>query len=333
VGSADRTSVAGRWAEIDIPAFHIGGWDDIFVDSTIEAFTRLRGGAGSAQARSSQQMMIGPWHHNPRTSTPPGDPRHIDDVQLAFFRRWLLDDDAVPGDAVCVYRTGEERWLTPDDWPLASTEQQWYLRSGGRANGVSGDGVLSLEGPEDEPPDVYVHDPTAPVPAVDSQGPGFPLLVPMGRVDQAAVEIRPDVLIYTSRPLSRPLTVSGQVCAVLHAGTDVATTDWVVTLCEVDNSGASRNLVRGIARVGSEGAMGYSLHCLRLSLGFLEHRVPVGHRLRVQVASSCYPLWEPNPGVSDRRGAIANADTVTATQFVLHERNNASFITIPITAT
>lgn len=335
MGGADRTSVAGRWADIDIPAFHIGGWDDIFVDSTIEAFFGLRGGAASAEVRSSQQLMIGPWHHNPRTSTPPGNPRHIDDAQLAFFRRWLFDDDAGFGDAVSVYRTGEERWLTPEDWPLATAEQQWYLHSGGRANGVSGDGQLSLEDPEDEAPDVYVHDPTAPVPAIDSQASGFPLIVPMGRVDQATVEVRPDVLVYTSVPLHCPTTVSGEVRAVLHAGTTAATTDWVVTLCEVDVAGASRNLVRGIASVGSKddtAAMSCSLHCLQVSLGFLEHCIPVGHRLRVQVASSCYPLWIPNPGIRGRLGAIGAEHAIIATQVVLHERGSASYISIPIIA-
>ena len=336
LGDRDPTSVAGRWAEIDIPALHIGGWDDIFIDSTIEAFKGLCGGAASAKARSSQQLMIGPWHHNPRTSTPPGDPRIIDDAQVAFFRRWLLGDDTGSADAVSVYRTGEERWLTTEDWPLKSNEQQWFLRSRGRANGISGDGHLSLERPHFETPDVYIHDPTAPVPAIDSQGFGLPLIVPMGRVDQAAVEVRPDVLVYTSPLLSDSITVSGEVRAVLYAGTDAGTTDWVVTLCEVDGVGTSRNLVRGIARMvstGISGPLGCSLQCHRISMGFLEHRIPAGNSLRVQVASSCFPLWEPNPGIGGQRGSVASEDAVIATQVVLHETDNASAITIPVVST
>src|SRR4029079_14750718 len=97
-------------------------------------------------------------------------------------------------------------WRGEDEWPLArTTYTPWYLHSGGRANSRFGDGLLAPQPPGDEPPDIYVYDPHTPVVTV-----GGPIcctggVVPEGSYDQSEVEMRQDVLVYTSAPLDAPL--------------------------------------------------------------------------------------------------------------------------------
>ncbi|MDX3568538.1 CocE/NonD family hydrolase C-terminal non-catalytic domain-containing protein [Streptomyces sp. ID05-47C] len=63
-----------------------------------------------------------------------------------------------------------------------------------------------------------------------------------GPLDQAAVEAREDVLVFTSEPLAEDLEVTGRVRAVLFAATDGPSTDWVARLCDVDENGVSLNV-------------------------------------------------------------------------------------------
>src|SRR6202020_1830568 len=56
-------SVADRFEDITVPALNIGGWFDIFVNSTARTFTELKKRGGSAEAREGQRVSIRPRGH------------------------------------------------------------------------------------------------------------------------------------------------------------------------------------------------------------------------------------------------------------------------------
>ena len=56
-------SVLDHPERVTVPALHIGGWFDIFVNNTARTFTELRARAGTAEAREGQRLIIGPWDH------------------------------------------------------------------------------------------------------------------------------------------------------------------------------------------------------------------------------------------------------------------------------
>ncbi|MGW8267310.1 MAG: CocE/NonD family hydrolase C-terminal non-catalytic domain-containing protein, partial [Longimicrobiales bacterium] len=59
---------------------------------------------------------------------------------------------------------GENEWKTADAWPPPAAEMvTYYLSSGGSANTLDGDGVLSPERPGQEPADAFTYDPFDPV--------------------------------------------------------------------------------------------------------------------------------------------------------------------------
>ena len=333
--------VEGRYDRIRVPAMHIGGWYDAFVDGTLTNWAGLR-----AAGHAPQRLIVGPWHHLPALVPAgpipfgPGSLRDLDADQLAWFDLWLRDHDggATGRAPVSAYLTGADRWVELDDWPPpAARPVRWWLHSRGRANGAAGDGTLTTESPGNEPPDVFVYDPAQPVPSAGGHSCCDPGYAPMGPADQVAVEVLHGVLVYTSAPLAQPMVVAGRVTAELHASSSAVDTDWVVKLCDVDTRGRSVNLQEGIVRARFRGSPDVptplvpgEVEAYRVELGSVFHRFRPGHRIRVQVSSSSFPAWEPNLNTGHPLGVDAVGDRVIATQQVLHTAGAASFVTLPL---
>jgi putative CocE/NonD family hydrolase len=333
--------VEGRYDRIRVPALHVAGWYDVFVDGSLTNWAGLRD-----RARVPQRLVVGPWHHLP--ALVPAGPipfgkasqRDLDADQLSWFDLWLRDqDDGVTArPPVSAYLTGADRWVELDDWPPADAMPvRWWLHSRGRANTMAGDGTLSNLEPGDEPPDVFVYDPAQPVPSAGGHSCCDPGYAPMGSADQVAVEVLQGVLVYTSAPLTRPLVLAGQVEAELHAVTSAVDTDWVVKLCSVDERGRSLNLQEGIVRArfrdsldAPEPLVPGEVVTYRVQLGSVFHRFAAGHRVRMQVSSSSFPAWEPNLNTGHALGVDALPDRVISTQQVLHNAEAASFISLPV---
>jgi putative CocE/NonD family hydrolase len=165
----------------------------------------------------------------------------------------------------------------------------------------------------------------------------MPQNTPMGPADQAGVELRNDVLVYTSAPLDQPLFVAGQVTAVLHAATTARDTDWVVKLCDVSPDGRSINLQEGVVR--SRYRDGATLdrpiepnrvYEYRLTVGVVCHQFKPGHRLRVQVTSSNFPAWDRNSNTGDSLDNETPFNWVVANQTIFHDGPRASRLDLPV---
>ena len=65
-----------------------------------------------------------------------------------------------------------------------------------------------------------------------------------------------------------------------------------------------------------------------IDLGATSVLVKAGHRLRLDVSSSEYPTYEPNPNTGRR--ITHDAATVPATQHVFHDERHPSRLILPI---
>lgn len=330
-----------RAERIDIPCLHISGWYDSFITQTIEAYERF-----VALGRADHRLFVGPWYHIPWTQQVGcidfGDDAKnlVDEVQLAWLDAHLKGKrealERIP--PVRIFVTGENRWRDSACWPLPGTQSaSLYLHSQGRANSLSGNGTLSWQAPGTEPPDFYVYGPEAPVQSAGGHSCCMPQNTPMGPADQAGVELRNDVLVYTSTPLDQPLFVAGKVTAVVHAATTAHDTDWVVKLCDVSPDGRSINLQEGVVRARyRDGATvdrpiePNRVYEYRLSVGVVCHRFKPGHRLRVQVTSSNFPAWDRNPNTGDSLGSEPPFGWVVANQTIFHDGARPSRLELPI---
>lgn len=326
-GWSDSCRVAGRQAEVDLPSLHTGGWYDIFCQGTLDNYTAMRAAGRPAK------LVIGPWSHT-GTMGYLGDVNfgmaastellgfrgRFADLELGWFRQWLTPDEgpAQPElPPVLLFVMGVNQWREEQEWPLArAVDTDLFLRSGNR---------LAFDAPEaGEGTGTYTYDPADPVPTT-----GGALLMsnefPAGPFDQARVEARPDVLVYTTDPLAEDLEVTGRVRAHLTAATDAPTTDWVVRLCDVDTEGVSRNLVDGIVRaVATPGEFTEQV----VDLWSTSHVFLAGHRIRVQVTSSNFPRWDRNLNTGEPLDQ--GTDSRPAHQEIAHDIARPSRIVLPV---
>ena len=134
----------------------------------------------------------------------------------------------------------------------------------------------------------------------------------MGPYDQRPIEMRTDVLGYTSAPMPEDLEVTGFIEMVLFAATDAIDTDWTAKLVDVAPSGYAKNLCDGIIRAryraGCTELMLLTpgqLHEYRSDLGVTANVFLRGHAVRLEVSSSSFPRYDRNPNTGSTFGTDA----------------------------
>ena len=321
---------------IDLPALTVTGWFD---GDQAGALHYWRGMRTHSPARDNQYLIIGPWTHaetylggNKKVGTLEFTPESAMDIQaerLRFFEDFLKSDApaAPPIPRTRVYVTGINEWREYDEYPPRTVEPTaLYLSGDGHANTREGDGRLSWNLPEDEPPDTFRYDPANPVPSLDTA------------TDHRSVEMRPDVLVYTSEPLTDPVEILGAVQVLLTAASDGMDTDFTAKLLDVHPDGKA--IALGPRPTGVKRARfraGYVAEhflvpgepvSITVDLFDMGHRFLTGHRIRVEISSSDFPGNDPNlntglPIGSDVEGRVA-------TQTIFHDRERASHILLPV---
>ncbi len=331
--------LAGHYENVVAAAVHIGGYFDIFAQGTINAFVgyQEQGGPG---ARGKQKLIMGPWTHGvfsekageltfPNAKRPPNnvrDPWRWFDYTLKGIDNGIEREPTVTyyvmGDTSDTNAPGN-RWRTADQWPpVPAAITPVYLRA---------DRTLSRTKPGAGAPLSFTYDPTNPVPTLG----GPELSIPAGPRDQRAIENRPDVLVFSSEPLSEPLEITGRVRAKLWAASDAPDTDFFVRLCDVYPDGRSFNICEGRLRARfresfkqekllKPGEVGvFDVDLWSTSIVFNK-----GHRLRVQVTSSSAPGFDPNPNTGDpfRR----SAKTRVARNSIYCDADHPSQLLLPV---
>jgi uncharacterized protein len=258
---------------ISVPTLLIGGWQDLFIEQTIEQYQAL------AARDVPTRLLVGPWTHLD-TATKAGA---AFTESLAWLERHAgqVPGEPATGHSVRIWVGGAREWRDLATWPPPGpAPQHWYLGPGG---------TLSRNEPAGGPPASFRYDPADPTPSVG----GAILALNAGVRDNRAVEQRPDVLVFSSEPLAEPVETVGDVTAELHVTRDNPNADLFVRLCDVDPRGRSRNVCDGIVRLTAADPLA---GIVRVSLIAAAHRFGRGHRLRLQVCGGAHPRFARNPG-------------------------------------
>jgi hypothetical protein len=326
--------VSQRLEKIRVPALHISGWYDTFLRGSIEGFLALCKSAGSDLAREHQYLLAGPWVHIPwgdRIGTADFGQEALvdtDTILLRWFDHWLKDAGTFEDEPrVCHFVLGENNWSEADIFP-ANADHALFLHSAGRANSRKGNGTLTLGRPlEDELPDIFVYDPEVPVMA-----PGGPS-ASSGLFDQAALELGNNLLVYSTEPLENPLWVFGIPRVILYCATSLAIVDFTAKLARARPNGAAEFICMGIARSSHIFAeMKYEadkIHQWNFPLDPTSCRFDRGDRIRLEIASSAFPLFDRNPGSDVPSCRATSWDWRRSTQFVFHGREFPSALYLP----
>jgi putative CocE/NonD family hydrolase len=252
---------------------------------------------------------------------------------MAFLDRHLQGIGEC-GASVRFFVRGENRWRDASAWPLPDTEvRSYYLHSGGRANSLAGDGLLSTEPPAaDEPPDRFIYDPSDPVPTLGGR-PG----ASRSSGDQRAIESRADVLCYTTPALTEDLELTGPVRAVLFAASDAPDTDFTAKLVDVRPNGCAVALCDGVLRCrwrdGGESPLWLEPdqpQRIEIDLRATSIRLRAGHRIRLEISSSNFPRFDRNPNTRTEPALAAPEQCVPAEQQVHHDGRCPSHVILPV---
>jgi uncharacterized protein len=326
--------ISKRVGRIRVPALHISGWYDTYLRGSIEGFRALMGNAGNAFAREHQYLIAGPWIHIPwgdRVGTADFGPDALLDtnaILLRWFDHWLKDSDSFSAEPrIRHFVLGENRWREAKAWPEKASHVL-YLRSEGRANSRKGDGELRAVKPtSDEPCDIFVHDPEVPVPAPGGQA------AASGQFDQAALEMGNNLLVYTTEALKQALRVFGTPRVSLYCSTSAAHTDFTAKLVRVRPNGTAEFICIGIARsswlFAKSGYLADQIHLWEFELEPTSCRFDEGDRVRLEIASSAFPLYDRNPGSGVPSNQATSWDWRRSTQMVHHGREFPSALYLP----
>lgn len=340
----EKETDAGYWGGISfsaaasnhgLPVLYIGGWFDVFLRGTLNNYCR-----GVAGGNTKQRLIVGPWGHVDQSGVigdflyPGGDAGlfRLEYQQLTFLRDGV-DDIPSTLPPIQIYVMGADRWRVELEWPLARTDwQNWYFGAEGELSTVVGvDGEVN-----------YIHDPSDPVPTIG----GAVLLMGSrdggvgyqpGSRDQASLDDRIDIVRFCSPPLEHDLEVTGPVEVTLYAATSAADTDFTAKLVDVHPDGRVMWVCDGIVRARYCSGMDESVavetgktHEYRIDLGATSQLFRAGHRLRVDVASSNFPVYDPNSGTGKPSEMVSVDDLQVAHQTIRFGISHASLIRLPV---
>ena len=340
-----------------VPTMWIQGlWDQEDMWGAIHCYMALK-----AQGQADHNFLVmGPWGHSqvnydgynlgPLRWNGDTAGQFRRDVLKPFFDQYLKTGaPKAETPPVFIYNTGENRWDRLKSWPpaceagCAAPLQPLYLQAafGLGFEQPSGAGAAS---------DVYVSDPAKPVPYIprpvrfSDSARWQQWLV----ADQRTVADRTDVLTYQTPVLAAPVRIGGAPVADLFASTTGTDSDWMVKLIDVfpDEVPAqpemggyqlavSMDIFRGRYRESFEHPSAIppgQPQRYRFALPTANHVFLPGHRIMVQIQSSCFPLYDRNPQTYVENIFFAKpADYAKATQSIFRSAAQPSAVWLPVT--
>lgn len=318
-----------KYERIKIPVYIYAGWWDYYPGASLEYYNRMR------ELGHTPEIRV--WISNGGHSQ----------MSLSESIRWLdwvvrgKDNGIQTKPPVRVFVQGINKDRYYNHWPPAGMHPtNFYLHS---ANG-SRTGRLDTKPPSDESPTRYTYDPRNPVPSIggnaNHRGINKTLrsgaVLKEGSFDQRAVEDRDDVLVFTSATLEANVEVIGPVSLKLYAATDARDTDFTAVLIDVLPDGKAMNVTEGIVRARFRKSIWESPELLQpnetyeytLELLPTARVFQKGHRIRLHLSSSRFPLWDRNTNTGN--DSATDAETRPAQQAIFHDTKRPSHIVLPI---
>lgn len=332
--------------EFEKPAYWFVSWYDVSTSPNLAMYNHIRTNAKDPMVRDNQYLVIAPTLHCSFTRATEntivgersmGDARlPYNDMTYAWFDYWLKGDPKKEMAKVTYFTMGSNKWQTSGTWPPKEAEMTtYYLNSAGKANSRNGDGILTNKKPGKDNPDTFQYDPMNPVTSYGGNVCCTGNAVQGGSYDQQEVELREDILVYTSEVLAEGMEVSGFIESTLYLSTDVKDTDLTIKLIDVYPDGKAYNLDETIQRVRyregyekevfMESGKVYEVNLTPMSTSNYFEK---GHRIRIEVSSSNFPRFDRNMNTGGNN--YDETEGVVATNKIHHSSNYPSFISLPI---
>lgn len=335
----------GAGAKPRVPALHMNTWYDPGLAETTRLFKYLQ-----ELGTPNQYLIIGAGPHCgfggkglsdlKFGDVAAGDARYAGEEEgyqklyLDWFEHWLNGAANPVTDMPKVQlHVMNKGWISGDRWPLKETRfTKYYLAADSMAHRQRETGALSRNpAGRSAAADTYIYDPGTPTPSRGGIGCcGFD-----AALDQRPIEVRKDVLVYTTPSLSEPVTIAGPVEVVLYVSSSAKDTDFVVKLVDVYPDGKSIDLNDDAFRVRYREGFDKKVlmqqgqvYKITLSNMVAAMRFPKGHKIRLDVSSSNFPNYERNLNTGGNN--YDETQWVVAENSVHHGGRYPSHVVLPV---
>ena len=313
----------------------MSGWYDPYSVTAVQNYLGL-----TRAKRGPQALVLGAFTHGRRSARIVGDVDLGAEAPLdSWAGDWMrfqanaftraLDGELPDGPRVRYFlmgggsggRTAEGRldhggaWRDAADWPPPEAHPITFH--------LHADGTLRADAPPRLPGSAsWTYDPSDPVPTVGGPLTGLEPFASAGAYDQrapgrdgAALVERPDVRVFRTAPLERATDVVGTAVVDAVVSTDAPDTDFTAKLIDEHPpsahypDGYAMNLSDGIVRLRYVADPTRETFTppgrpvrLTLELPPIANRFAAGHRIRLDLSSSNFPRYDPNPNTGEPEG-------------------------------
>jgi predicted acyl esterase len=324
--------------KMNVPCFTIGSWYDFMNQGSIASF-QGRQERGGPNSRGRQQLIIGPWLHGRLNKgrqvgqlTYPENAVWPEETHMVrWFDHWLkgIDNGVEREPTVRYYVMGAvdeadapgNFWRTAADFPPPSSSTAIYIAPNGQLQATPADDLGGSTS--------WVSDPLNPC---QIPGGGFP-----GATDARPFEQQAEVRTFTTPVLDEAVEWTGRIRAELYLSSTAPDTDVIVRVSDVYPDGRSILIVDYPQRLRYR--MGLDREVLLtpgevvpvgFDVGWISQIFNAGHRIRVTIASTGAPFYEPNPQTGKPLTIEFPEDAISATNTIHHNRTYPSRILAPI---
>jgi putative CocE/NonD family hydrolase len=333
---------------MNVPAYWFVSWYDVSSSPNLTLFNQMRKNPNKEIA-DNQYLVIAPTLHcaykRATENTVVGE-RSMGDARLNYDElTWGWFDMLLKGQQndfkkntarVKYFTMGSNKWQTSETWPPAKAVMtEYFLSSEGKANTRNGKGTLVAKIPSSDKPDAFTYDPANPVSSYGGNVCCTGNAVTGGAFDQSQMELRDDILVYTSEPLKEGMEVSGFIESTLYLSSDVKDTDVTIKLIDVYPDGKAYNLDETIQRAryrdGYEKEVWMekgNVYKVKLSPMSTSNYFEAGHRVRIEVAGSNFPRFERNMNTGGNN--FDESVGVVAHTQIHHSKKYPSVVRLPI---
>lgn len=336
--------------EFGVPSFWFVSWYDIATSPNIALFNHVRNNAKDLEIRDNQYLIIAPTLHcGFKRATENtivgqlsvGDARLNYDQQVYSFFDLMLknvdNDFKEETPRVQYYTMGSNKWQNSEQWPPENIEMiNFYLTSNGNANTLNGDGKLTtLKRKVKNNEDSFLYDPMNPVQSIGGGVCCMGNALKGGSFDQQEVELRDDVLVYSTDNLKSGFEVTGFINSTIYISSDVKDTDITLKFIDVYPDGRAFNIDETIQRVRYR--EGYdkevmmeknSVYKVDLTPMSTSYYFKKGHQIRIEVSSSNFPRFARNLNTGGNN--YDESVSVIANNKIYHSKKYPSLISLPI---
>ena len=287
-------SVCEDYSAIQCPVFAVGGWTDGYTNAIPRLLENLT---------VPRKGLIGPWAHAYPHFARPGPQIGFLQEALRWWDHWLKGIDtgvmeepmlrAWMTDSVRPAAYHEElpgRWVAEPAWPPPGNQpRQWFLGDAG-LRAVAGELTPKL------------------VCTPQTVGRFAGSWCPFGRgADQAGDQQEDDAqsLTFETEPLDARMEILGAPVVALDVSTDRPVAVLAVRLCDVHPDGASLRVSYGILNLTHRDGHATPAplvpgqrYRVRIRLNDAGSAFPEGHRIRLAIATTYWPMIWPAPEIA-----------------------------------